>query len=115
MDFKWIGWLVSIFLGFTLIMNVMSGASLVTTQDRDKLDQQKMTQSVDIGIFSLAIPGSGYVKGIIELLDFKEYNDVLFTGNAQIIYFFLTGVSFMVLFFIFVTLVSLAVNAIRGR
>lgn len=115
MDFKWIGWLVTVFIGLTLIMNILSGTSLITDADRDKLDQQKMTQSVDIGFFSIAIPGSGYIKGIMELLDFKEYNDILFTGNAQIIYFVLVGVSFIVMFFLFVTLLGLAVNAIRGR
>lgn len=115
MDFKWIGWLVTVFLGFTLIMNVMSGFDLVTDQDRNKLDQQKMTQSVDVGVFTFAIPGSGYIDGVMGMLDFSEYNDQLFTGNAQIIYFALTGVSFMILFFIFISLIGLAVNAFRGR
>lgn len=115
MDYKWIGVLVTIFLGLTLICNVMSGSGLITTQDRNRLDQQKMTQSVDIGFFSISIPGSGYISGLMHMIDFREYNNTLFTGNAQIIYFALVGISFIVMFMLFVSLLGLAVNAIRGR
>jgi len=113
MDFKWVGVVLTIFIGLTLITNVMSGSGFITQSDRDILDNQKMTTEVDLGIVSIPIPGSGYVNGLIRMLDFKEYNDILFTGNAQIIYFALTGISFMVLLFLFITLIGAMVNKFR--
>lgn len=115
MDHKWIAVLATIFLGISIIVNVMAGSMFVTAQDRDKLDQQKMTQSVDIGFIHFSIPGSGYINGLLQLMDFKEYNATLFTGNAEIIYFALTGITFMIGFGLFVTLLGIAANAIRSR
>lgn len=114
-DLKWVGVLATIFLGFTIIMNVMSGTGFVTTQDRNILDQQKMTQSVDVGLLSFAIPGSGYINGLIHMTDFNEYNNNLFTGNAQIIYFALTGITFVIMCGLFLSLLGVAVNAFRPR
>jgi hypothetical protein len=115
MDMKWIGVLVTIFIGMTLICNVMQGTDFITADDRDILDNQGMTQEIDIGFFSIPVPGLNYVTGIIRMLDFKEYNDIIFTGNAQIIYFIMAGISFIVGFFIFISVLQLGVNAIRGR
>lgn len=113
MDFKWVGVLATIFIGLTLICNIMQGTGYISTADRDLLDQQKMTQEVDLGLFSIPIPGSGYVNGIIRMLDFREYNDILFTGMGQIIYFAMAGVVFLVGFFLFVTVIGLAVGNLR--
>lgn len=114
MDFKWIGALATIFIGFTLICNILTGTGFISQTDVNIMDQQKMTQDIDLGIIHIPIPGSGYVAGVIRMLDFKEYNDILFTGMGQIIYFGMASITFLIGFFLFITIVSIAVNKIRG-
>ena len=113
MDYRWIGVVATIFIGLTLICNIMAGTGYISATDRNLLDAQKMTQEVDLGLFSIPIPGSGYVGALIRMVDFNEYNDVLFTGMGQIIYFALAGIVFIVGVFLFITVVGLAVGNLR--
>lgn len=114
MDYRWIGWLGSVFIAMTLICNIMTG-TLLNESDVAILQQQKITQDVTVGFISIPIPGLNYITGIMRLMDFKEYNEVIFTGNAQIIYYFLSGVVFVIGFTLFITVIGLGVNAIRAR
>jgi hypothetical protein len=113
MDYRWIAVVAMIFIGLTLICNIMTGTGYITATDRNLLDAQKMTQEVDLGLFSIPIPGSGYVGAIIRMVDFSEYNNVIFSGMGQIIYFALAGIVFLVGFFLFITIIGLAVGNLR--
>jgi hypothetical protein len=113
MDFKWVGWLGTIYIVLTLICRTIESA-FFTPADLVALQNMGVTQTMTFGWFSLPAPNLDIWDGLMRLLDFSEYNQVLFTGNAQILYYFLATASFMVAVFLAITLLSIAVNAIRG-
>jgi hypothetical protein len=114
MDFKWVGFLGTVYLGLTLICNVIGGA-FMTAVDISHMQNLGITQTIHIGWFSLPVPNMSFISGVMRMLDFKEYNNVLFTGNAEIIYYLLATISFMVAFALFITIIGIGVNAIRTR
>lgn len=109
--YEWIGWLATVFLGLTVINRILTGA-WISSADVAILNQARLTQNVNFGIFSVPIPSTSYLQGIFDLLK-GDYS--FFSGNAQIFYFFFQTVTFMIGFALFVMLVSIAVNAIRVR
>ena len=113
MDFKWVGWAGTIYIILTLICRIIESAFL-TQADLTTLQQIGVTQTATYGWFSMPAPNLNIFDGLMRILDFSEYNNVLFTGNAQIIYYILACASFMVAFFLAITLLSIAVNAIRS-
>lgn len=113
MDFKWVGWLGTIYIVLTLICRTIESA-FFTQADLAALQNIGVTQSMTFGWFSLPAPNLNIFDGLMRILDFSEYNAVIFTGNAQIIYYILATASFMVAIFLVITLISIAVNAIRG-
>lgn len=111
MDYKWIGWAATVFIGLSLINGVVGGA-LISSSDVDILNQMGITQKVDVGFMTLAVPNTNYIQGLFHLLKF-DYS--FFGGMAQIILFALYSVTFMVGFMMFVTVIGLGINAIRSR
>jgi len=114
MDFKWVGFLGTVYIGLTLICRMLEGA-FMTAADIAHMQDLGITQAINIGWFSLTVPNINFISGLMKMLDFKEYNQVLFAGNAQILYYFLTTISFMVAFTFFITIISIGINAIRAR
>jgi hypothetical protein len=113
MDFKWVGWLGTIYVVLTLICRTIE-STFFTSADLVALQNIGVTQTMTFGWFSLPAPSLNIFDGLMRILDFSEYNQVIFTGNAMIIYYILAGASFMVAVFLAITLISIAVNAIRG-
>src|SRR3990172_6690683 len=111
MKYEWIGWLATTFLGFTFINRILEGTWLVAA-DIAILNQQKITQNVSFGFFSIPIPGAGFLNGVWNMLQ-GDYS--FFGGNAEIFYYLFQTVTFMIGFSFVVLLISVAVNAIRGR
>jgi preprotein translocase subunit SecE len=87
----------------------------MTSVDIAHMQNLGITQSLTVGWFSLPVPNMNFIGGVMRMLDFKEYNSVLFTGNAEIIYYLLSTISFMVAFSLFIMIISIGVNAIRAR
>lgn len=113
MDFKWVGWLGTIYVVLTLICRTMS-STFLTTADVAIIQQMGVTQTLQVGWFSIPAPNLNIFSGFMRILDFREYNSILFTGNAQVIYYILATASFMVAIFFAITIISIAVNAIRS-
>lgn len=113
MDFKWIGFLGTIYIILTVICRTME-STFMTAADVALLQDLGVTQVMKIGWYSLPAPNLNIFSGLMRILDFSEYNAILFTGNAQIIYYILACVSFMVAVFLALQLLSIAVNAIRS-
>jgi len=111
MDFKWIGWAATVFLGLTII-NGICGGVLIGTTDVAILNQMGITQKIDIGFMTLPVPNANFIEGIFHLLSF-DYS--FFGGMGQLILYGLYAVTFMVGFSMFVLIIGLGVNAIRVR
>jgi hypothetical protein len=109
--YEWIGWLATVFLGFTMINSILGGG-IIALRDIAILEQMKVTQNVHVGWFSIPVPGLSYYNGIQRLL-MGDYS--FFAGNAQILYFLYQTITIMIGFSIFVLIISIGVNAIRGR
>ncbi len=109
--YEWIGVLGTMFLGLTTINHILGGTWINTT-DVSILNQMRITQNVAVGFISIPIPGLGYFQGVMALLK-GDYS--LFAGNAQFIYFLFQTITFMIGFAMLILILSIAVNAIRGR
>lgn len=109
--YEWIGWLATVFLGLTVINRVLAG-TWISAADVTILNKARLTQNVSFGFFSVPLPSTSFIQGVMDMLK-GDYS--LFSGNAQIFYFFFQTVTFMIGFALFVMLVSIAVNAIRTR
>lgn len=109
--YEWIGWLATVFLGFTIIDRILEGSWIGAT-DIGILNQARITQNVSFGFFSIPIPSTTYFQGIQKMLS-GDYS--FFGGNAQIFYFFFQTVTFMIGFAMLVLIINVAVNAIRSR
>jgi hypothetical protein len=111
MDFKWIGWAGTVFLGLTIINSILGGA-LVSSTDVAILNQVGLTQKVDIGFMTLPVPNTNFISGLFHMISF-DYS--FFGGMGQLILFALYSVTFMIGFMLFITVIGLGINAIRGR
>lgn len=111
MDYKWIGFLGTCFVGMTIINRVLEGL-WITGTDVGIMNQLSITQKVDVGFMSLPVPNMSFISGIFHMLQF-DYS--FFGGNAQLIQFAMYSISFMVAFMLFVTIIGLGINAIRTR
>jgi len=111
MDFKWFGWTATAFVGMTLINGVLGG-ELFTSMDLEVLNQIGISQGIDIGFMSFPVPNTNVFSGLMRMLTF-DYS--FFGGNAQIILYFLYGVTLMISIFLVITLIGIAVNAFRIR
>ena len=109
--YEWIGWLATSFLGLTIINRILEG-TFISAADVEILNQTSITQNVSFGFFSVPIPGAGFIAAIWKMLS-ADYS--FFSGNAQVFYFFYQTVTIMIGFGLVITLISIAVNAIRGR
>jgi len=110
-DHRWIGWLATVFVGMTLINSVLGGV-FIASSDVDILNQTSITQKVDIGFMTIPVPNTNFITGIFKMLSF-DYS--FFGGMGQLILFGLYSVTFMIAFGLFLTVIGLGVNAIRGR
>lgn len=113
LDFKWFGFVGTIYIILTLICRTME-STFLTAADVALMQSIGVTQVMKVGWYSLPAPNMNIFSGLMRILDFSEYNDILFTGNAQIIYYILACVSFMVALFLAIQLLAIAVNAIRS-
>jgi hypothetical protein len=111
MDYKWIGFLGTLFVGLTLISQICGGAFFSTT-DVAIMNQISITQMVDIGFMSLVVPNTNFLSGIYHMMTF-DYG--FFSGNGQLILFAIYSITFMVSFMLFITVIGLGINAIRSR
>lgn len=111
MNFAYIGFLGTVFVGLTYINRTMEGA-WISASDVSILNQMSLTQKVDIGFMSLPVPNTSFLSGIYHMM-LGDYS--FFGGNAQMIYFLFQSITFMVSFMLFITVISLGINAIRGR
>lgn len=111
MNFAWIGFLGTVFVGLTYINRTLEGA-WISANDVAILNQMSLTQKVDIGFMSLPVPNTSFLSGIYHMM-LGDYS--FFGGNGQMIYFIFQSITFMVSFMLFVTVISLGINAIRGR
>lgn len=109
--YEWIGWTATVYLIFTIINRVL-GSGFLSAEDIIIMNKLSVTQNVEIGFFSIPIPNISFMNGVMNML---QGNYTFFGGNAQFFYFLFQTVTFMIGFFIVVTLISIAVNAIRGR
>jgi hypothetical protein len=109
--YEWIGWLATVFLGFTIINRILEGTWIGAT-DVAILNNARITQNVNFGFFSIPLPSTSYFQGILQMLR-GDYS--FFAGNAQIFYFFFQTVTFMIGFAMLVLMIGIAVNAIRTR
>lgn len=109
--YEWIGWLATVFVGFTIINRILTG-TWISASDVAILNEARLTQNVNFGFFSVPLPSTSFLQGVWDMLK-GDYS--FFSGNAQIFYFFFQTVTFMIGFALFVMLVSIAVNAIRTR
>lgn len=111
MDYKFIGFIGTVFVGLT-ITNQILGGFMFSSTDVAIMNQISITQKVDIGFMSLTVPNVNFLSGIMHMLTF-DYS--FFGGMAQIILFGLYAVTFMVSFMLFITVIGLGINAIRSR
>jgi len=110
-DYKWIGWAATVFIGLTLISGILGGV-LVSSTDIAILNQMGLSQKVDIGFMTLPVPNTNFISGLFHCLSF-DYP--FFGGMGQLILFGMYAVTFMVGFMMFLTVIGLGINAIRGR
>ena len=110
MIYTLVGFLATCFVGVSYIAHVLEG-SVYTASDVAVLNQVGISQVVHIGFMSVPVPGLNFVQGIIKMAQF-DYSTI-FTGNAQLLLFLVYGFSFVMMFALFLTVVSLGVNAIR--
>lgn len=113
MNFAWIGFLGSTFFGLTLINRALEGR-WITATDVGFMNQLRITQSVHVGFISIPIPNLSYITGIYKMMQMSDYS-FLNVGNGQFLMFFLYSISFLVGFMIFITIIGMGVNFIRGR
>lgn len=111
MDYRWIGWAATVFLGMTLI-NAILGGALVSSSDVAILNQTGLTQKVDIGFMTLPVPNTNFISGLMHMLSW-DYS--FFGGMGQLILFALYAVTFVIAFMLFITVIGLGINAIRAR
>lgn len=111
MNFVWIGFLGTTYIGLTFINRTLEGA-LISSSDIAILNMMSLTQKVDIGFMSLPVPNTSFLSGLYHMM-LGDYS--FFGGNAQMIYFVFQSITFMVSFMLLITVISLGINAIRGR
>jgi len=111
MNFVWIGFLGTVFVGLTFINRTIEGTWISTT-DVAILNQMSLMQKVDIGFTSLPVPNTSFLSGLYHLMQ-GDYS--FFGGNGQMIYFLFQSITFMVSFMLLITIIGIAINAIRGR
>lgn len=113
MNFAIIGFLGSVFFGLTLINRTLEG-KFITSSDVGFMNMLSVTQKINVGFISIPIPNVNYISGVFRMMKMDDYT-FLNAGNGQLLMFALYTLSFMVGFFLFITIVSMGVNFIRGR
>lgn len=111
MDWKVVGFLATMFVGFTLINLVMGGA-FISGSDIDAIQSLTLMKTYDVfGQFSIPVPNLDFFFTGLPRLITWDYS--FFGGNAGIIVYLLYSVTAAVSFGLLITIVGMLVNGIR--
>lgn len=110
--FLWLGFEVTTFIGLTMINRILDG-QMFTTTDTAFLHSLRLTQPYDLGFVTITGPNLSFLTSITNMADWEQY--AVFGGFGQYFMVFMYGMSFVALFAIGITLLSMAVNAFRLR
>ena len=106
-----VGFLFSLFIGFTLFNRIIEG-SLLVAGDIDMLKDVLLFREIKIlDVIPLWIPNLQFLTEGLPRLFKWDYS--FFGGNAGVLTYFFYSVSGMVAFLLFITLASVAYSVIR--
>lgn len=112
MNFNWVGWLITAFIGITQINRVLDG-TIFTSADTAYIAGLRITQEVSLGFFHMTIPNLTLLTELTKMADWEHYT--IWGTGGQLLMVFLYALSIVILLSLVITIASVLVNVFRPR